>query len=245
MTQNNRANRLSELATLPGEDRRQRLYDALQSAVEALALFVEYQHEQYANICANTLRKLRSACGEDFDELWQALGAGEPPAWLVGEEPAVNVPPLLLGLATYGKLRQSSGEAGKEIEHLRQVVELGAALLQMDWSTDGLPPGMDAEELRAAVAGDLAAACNELGNALSNAGNHLDALAAYEQAIVLQPDFAMWRRNQAGTLIELGRLDEAEAAIAVARQLEPDSPRLAELETELAEARSRSTPAAE
>jgi hypothetical protein len=40
-------------------------------------------------------------------------------------------------------------------------------------------------------------------------------------------------------LIELGRLDEAEAALAAARELEPDAPRLAELATELAEARGQ------
>jgi len=49
----------------------------------------------------------------------------------------------------------------------------------------------------------------------------------------------MWRRNQAGALIELGCLDEAAAALAAARNLEPEAPRLAELETELAQARQR------
>ncbi|QLQ07147.1 MAG: hypothetical protein HZY76_14590 [Anaerolineae bacterium] len=49
----------------------------------------------------------------------------------------------------------------------------------------------------------------------------------------------MWRRNQAGTLIELGRLDEAAAAIEQARALEPEAPRLAQLAAQLAAARER------
>ena len=46
----------------------------------------------------------------------------------------------------------------------------------------------------------------------------------------------MWQRNRAGTLIELGRLAEARAAIDEARNLEPNASRLADLEADLAAA---------
>ncbi len=43
----------------------------------------------------------------------------------------------------------------------------------------------------------------------------------------------MWRRNRTGTLIDLGRLDEAAAELERARALEPEAARLAELEQQL------------
>ena len=89
-----------------------------------------------------------------------------------------------------------------------------------------------------AVVESIASAYNTLGNAYDASGNKLAALAAYERACALQPDFAMWQRNRAGTLIELGRLDEAAAAIATARQLEPEAARLNELDAELAQAQN-------
>jgi hypothetical protein len=48
----------------------------------------------------------------------------------------------------------------------------------------------------------------------------------------------MWQRNRAITLIELGRLAEARTAIDQARALEPDAPRLADLEAEWTKAQS-------
>jgi tetratricopeptide (TPR) repeat protein len=79
-----------------------------------------------------------------------------------------------------------------------------------------------------------------LGNAhdAAPASDKTAALAAYDRAIALQPDFGMWHRNRAGTLIELGRLDEAAGAIETAHGLEPDAPRLPELDAALAKARS-------
>lgn len=64
------------------------------------------------------------------------------------------------------------------------------------------------------------------------------SLAATERAIALQPGEAMWRRNHAGTLIDLGRLDEAASAIALARSMQPDAPRLADLDAALNQARA-------
>ena len=92
--------------------------------------------------------------------------------------------------------------------------------------------GEGVDELKA----DIASAYNSLGNALDESDKRA-ALDAFERAIALQPGFAMWHRNRAGTLIELGELDEAAAAIARARELEPDAPRLAELDAQLAQAR--------
>jgi tetratricopeptide (TPR) repeat protein len=94
--------------------------------------------------------------------------------------------------------------------------------------------GIDWDALRADVSNTL----NNLGNALDDAGDKAGAIAAFERAIALQPDFAMWRRNRAGMLIELRRLDDAEAEIAAARVLEPDAPRLAELDADLEKARA-------
>jgi tetratricopeptide (TPR) repeat protein len=71
------------------------------------------------------------------------------------------------------------------------------------------------------------------------AAKDLDAtLTAFDRAIALQPETAMWRRNRAGTLIDLGRLDDATDEIAAARALEPDAPRLAELDQALQQARA-------
>jgi predicted Zn-dependent protease len=54
----------------------------------------------------------------------------------------------------------------------------------------------------------------------------------------------MWRRNRTGTLIDLGRLDEAAEELERARKLEPDAPRLADLTAALERARNPA-PAAE
>ena len=82
---------------------------------------------------------------------------------------------------------------------------------------------------------DLANAYNSLGHAHDNAGNKNDALASYERAIALQPDFAMWHRNRAGTLIELNRCEDARLEIDRARELEPEAARLGDLEKEWGE----------
>jgi tetratricopeptide (TPR) repeat protein len=88
----------------------------------------------------------------------------------------------------------------------------------------------------ASLRADLASSYNMLGNAHSEAGHAEDAITAYDRAIALHEN-AMWYRNKAGVLIDMGNLNEAEAAIKRARVLEPDAPRLAELEAALARAR--------
>jgi tetratricopeptide (TPR) repeat protein len=127
---------------------------------------------------------------------------------------------------------QRNAAAGNptDITGWQQATAAGEALLQPPLSET---PELDLPALQAEVARTY----NELGNALDGVQDHRAALAAYERAIELQPDFAMWHRNRAGMLIELRQLDAAAEAIAQARVLEPDVPRLGELETELARAR--------
>ena len=82
MTQNNRASVLSDIASLPGEERGERLREALRCGTEAVAIFEEFQHAQYLEDARKDLRSLRQTCGADFAALWGELGFGDPPAWL-------------------------------------------------------------------------------------------------------------------------------------------------------------------
>jgi len=61
-----------------------------------------------------------------------------------------------------------------------------------------------------------------LGNTLQELGRLDEALASYNQAIALKPDYAEAHSNLGNTLHELGRLDEAEASCAQAIALKPD-----------------------
>jgi len=109
----------------------------------------------------------------------------------------------------------------------RRAVEAGQALLADEWRNI---PGVDWDALRETLASDYTA----LGNALQGADDHAQALAAFEQAAATQPGEALWRENLAEALIALDRLEEAGQALAAARELNADSPRLAELEATLA-----------
>lgn len=218
---------MSDLATLPGEDRRGRLYEALHCAVEAVSLFEQFQQAQYLEIGRRVLRSLRAACGDDFPALWAELGLGAPPDWLMAESDKLQA-----RLQAYQAQLAAADAENPQVEPWRGVTQAGEALLALQAGSEHL---LDWDAVRRQVASDY----NTLGNALDNAGDNAAALAAYERAIALQPDFAMWRRNQTGTLIELGRLDEAAVALAVARHLEPDAPRLAQLEADLAAAQGK------
>ncbi len=81
-TLNNRAVLLSEVAGLPGEDRRARLLAALREAWEASQLFLVHQHAVYFEISQRALRAIKSACGSDFDALWQEAIGQPQPEWL-------------------------------------------------------------------------------------------------------------------------------------------------------------------
>jgi hypothetical protein len=230
-TQNNRANILSDLATLPGEDRRQRLYDALACSVEAVTLFEQFQQAQYLEVGKRVVRSIRDGCGDDFAAMWAELGLGGLPDWLREEAGSAPGSFIAVRLVTeYQALLQAADAEQPQVEPWRAIVALGERLLAMQ---PGAEDVLDWDGLREAVANDY----NILGRAHDGAGNPAAALAAFARAVALQPDFAMWRRNQAGTLIDLGRLDEAAAAMARARALEPDAPRLAQLEGQLAAAR--------
>jgi tetratricopeptide (TPR) repeat protein len=169
---------------------------------------------------AETVKVLRSRL-EGFQEM--RAGAART---LARQEP------LLAHLEHYQALLQAADAEQPQVEPWRSVTQAGEALL-------ALQPGAEHLLNWDALRRQLASAYNILGNALDNTGDKAAALAAYERASELQPDFAMWRRNQTGMLIELGRLDAARAALAAARALEPDAPRLAELEADLAAAEGK------
>jgi tetratricopeptide (TPR) repeat protein len=117
------------------------------------------------------------------------------------------------------------------VDTWQAATQAGEALLVPELAET---PGVNWDALRV----HLASTYNSLGNALDEHDKQ-QALAAFERAIALQPDFAMWRRNRAGTLIELGRLDDAAAEIEQARALEPDAERLADLDQQLQQARAQ------
>ena len=66
--------------------------------------------------------------------------------------------------------------------------------------------------------------------------HELLALKDYRRAIELEPENAEHHLRCANALLRAKRLDEAQAAIARARALEPDAARLKELDEELARA---------
>ncbi len=299
-----RANRMSAIATLPGEDRRARLTQALRCAAEAVALFQQFQQAQYLEVGKRVLQSIRRACGDDFAALWAAAGLGEPPDWLLETEdddaspsmqdllvvfaqignqdrmiafwqamPTAMEEPFMQAVEAWIAQAEAAGDQGA-VEHLRsrlegfRAIRAGAArslaarepLLQEYQealqAADAENPQVAEwqaiteldERLLAMQAGaenllnwnalceQLASDYNTLGNAHDDAGDKAASLAAFERAIALQPDFAMFHRNRASTLIELGRLDAARAALDQARALQPDAPRLANLEAALAKA---------
>jgi protein-arginine kinase activator protein McsA len=128
-------------------------------------------------------------------------------------------------LQRYIELVKAAEASGNDIAAWRAAVEAGEALLAPEFA-DTLGVGD-------AVRAHVASTWNALGNALHDAGDGEAAVAAYDRAIALQPDQAMWRRNRVATLIDLGRRAEAAEELARARALEPDAARLAELEARL------------
>jgi tetratricopeptide (TPR) repeat protein len=125
----------------------------------------------------------------------------------------------------YIELVEAAEASGNDIAAWRAAVEVGEALLAPEFA--------DVLGIGDAVREHVASTWNALGNALHDAGDGEAAVAAYDRAIALQPDKAMWRRNRVGTLIDLGRRAEAAEELARARALEPDAARLAELEARL------------
>jgi tetratricopeptide (TPR) repeat protein len=132
---------------------------------------------------------------------------------------------------TYLELVQAAQSSEGTVTDWQAAADAGEALLAPELAAT-LHVNWDA--LRA----NLANTYNHLGNALEQTGARTTMIAAYDRAIVLQPENAMWRRNRTGTLIELGRLSEADEELERARALEPDAPRLAELSAALDQARN-------
>ncbi len=236
MTQNNRATLLSELASLPNEDRRGRLLEALRCAFTALSLFDQIGHTPYSQAATTTLRRVSEEAGELFPELWAELNAGEPPEWLAGvlaQSRAFAALPeeLRRALGTFVEARQHAEEA-KSAEAWQAAALAGQSLLD---HPDARELPFEVEQLQA----EVASYWNMLGNVLSEQEKHIEALAAFGEAIKLQPNKAMWHRNHTGTLIDLGDIAAAEAGLARATELEPEHPRLAELRQEMEERRMR------
>jgi protein-arginine kinase activator protein McsA len=125
----------------------------------------------------------------------------------------------------YIELVEAAEAAGNDIAAWRAAVEVGEALLAPEFA--------DVLGIGDAMREHVASTWNALGNALHDAGDGEAAVAAYDRAIALQPDQAMWRRNRVATLIDLGRRAEAAEELARARALEPDAARLTELEARL------------
>jgi len=102
---------------------------------------------------------------------------------------------------------------------------------------------------RAGDPGALAAAQGMLGNAYCSlptgdrAENLRQAIACYQEALTVYTpqsaprEYAMVQRNLADTHLDLGELEAAAACLGRAAELQPDSPRLAELRQRLEEAR--------
>ncbi|TAN71178.1 MAG: tetratricopeptide repeat protein [Gallionella sp.] len=83
---------------------------------------------------------------------------------------------------------------------------------------DGLPALQKAAELLP----DDAVAHNNLGNALSAAGQPDSAVASYRRALGIKPDFAMAHSNLGTTLNSLGQFDSALASCRRALAINPD-----------------------
>jgi hypothetical protein len=193
--------------------------EPLMAAVEALIA----QAEQAGD--AATVAHLRSRL-EGFRQVRAAAAA----ARAIPEEARAEMTALAERAQAYVTRLQAADTEHPQVAEWQAVTALGEALLAEEGRGG---QGLDWAALRRQLASDF----NTLGNAHDSAGDPAAALAAFERAIALQPDFAMWRRNQAGALIALGRLEEAAAAIEQARALEPDASRLAQLEAQLAAAR--------
>jgi hypothetical protein len=234
MTQGNLLKLYQALAALPEEDRRMRLLDALRAGWAAFHLFGQLQHSHYQQQAARQLQGLSRASGDDFETLWAALQAGPLPEWLSGAAEDQRSPEwpqaFRAALGQYTAQVQAAQDDAENTVAWQAAVAAGEALLAPALADT---PDINWDALRA----NLASTYNDLGNTLDNS-DKAQALVAYERAIALQPEFAMWRRNRAGTLIELGRLDQAAAEIERARTLEPEAARLAELGAELQQARN-------
>jgi tetratricopeptide (TPR) repeat protein len=231
-------NALSRVATLPNERRGNRLYEALAAYDEALKYrrpdTAPLDYAMTQNNRAVLLRDLAGLPGEDRRaRLGEALRcAHEAVTYYEHYQHAVYLPIAIKTLTAFIEARQRA-ESEKTLEAWQAVVQAGQTLLE---HPDAAQLPISPETLRA----ELASCWNQIGVILSDEQKKpTEALAAFQGAARLQPDFAMWHRYVAGTHTDLGQFAEAEAAIARAAQLEPEHPRLADLRQELEEARKK------
>ncbi len=204
---------------------------AVTSGEELLALWRELPAELEEPLAAAAEEIARQA--EQSGDTAPAQALRERAAGLRAIRAAANAaqqlaaqPLILQRLQRYLELIEAAEASDSDVAAWQAAVDAGEALLAPEFADT---PGIDWDAVRASVASTW----NTLGNALHNAGDRDAAVAAYDRAIALQPDEAMWRRNRAGTLLDLGRRAEAAEELVRARALEPDAPRLAELEARL------------
>ncbi len=203
----------------------ERYPELLSEAVEPVfgALFAQYAEDASALHTLQDRQSLLAACrAQGVERIFESLThMGDRLAQVQRFEQALD---------SFIDLRKTALSNPNDILSWQRAVDAGEALL--------VPPLSETPELNLETLHlEVAATWNELGNALSTAGEYAAALAAYERAVALQPEVAVWQRNRASMLIALGYLDEAMQSITAARTLEPDAPRLIELEAELAAAR--------
>ena len=187
--------------------------DAIASLFAAVAQ--QYKEDEQAAALISARRALWDACrAQGIDTTFEAL------SHMVRMDEAVQ---------HYTDLRQAAKE--EDVTTWKAVVEAGEGLFVPEFQDS---PAIDWDALRESLAGAYTALCI----AHEKAGDFVSSLAATERAIALQPNEALLYRNRAGTLIDLGRLDEAAEAIATARAMEPGAARLKELDDQLAQARA-------
>src|SRR5262245_1733282 len=104
-------------------------------------------------------------------------------------------------------------------EHPQALYQL--AVIACQWGDFG--EGIELAQRSLASEAAQPRAQNLLGMALSRTGRHEDALASFERAIAVAPDFADAHGNRASALMELGRLEEACADYERAVALQPGS----------------------
>jgi protein-arginine kinase activator protein McsA len=196
---------------------------AVSSGEELLAFWCELPAELEEPLAAAAEEAARQSGQAGDAALAQALR--ERAAGLRAIRAAADAAQSIQAWQRYIELVKAAAASGNDIAAWRAAVEVGEALLAPEF-TDALGIGD-------AVREHVASTWNALGNALHDAGDGEAAVAAYDRAIALQPDEAMWRRNRVGTLIDLGRRAEAAEELARARALEPDAARLTELEARL------------
>jgi tetratricopeptide (TPR) repeat protein len=196
------------------------LEDPLISAAEAMLAQATAQGDE----------NLVAALGPRLDGLRQIRDAQRAQA-----DPAQQA--FQAALQTYLELVQAAESGENSVEAWQAATAAGEALLAPELAET---PGVNWEALRA----NLASTYTSLTIALEKGRAYDESLTATDRAIALQPNYAMWRRNRTGTLIDLGRLDEAAEELERARKLEPDAPRLADLTAALERARNPA-PAAE